>query len=216
MPMLDLLAIGDGKKSLTAKEHGFQKQWKLQFSWIRPIIINGLTHVKCIYCERFWVKGPLRKGKDSRNLQQQSLNGHSKSTRHYYARTKWLYINGQCKPLPQHVSSITEGMKTIIITVIKFMCFIVLNCLLVSSYTSMCNFAKGTDFGGLLGTKDYATFANAVSRREFVITIAQHIESNLEKGVRNSPCFSLLLNESTNRALESYFIVYLRTLTSLN
>ena len=63
MPMLDILAVGDGEKSLTAKEHGFRDQWKLQFPWIRPIMVNGLTRVKCIYCERFQVKGPLGKGK---------------------------------------------------------------------------------------------------------------------------------------------------------
>ena len=61
--MLDRLASGgDEEKSLTSKERGFWNQWKLQFPWIRPIIMNGLTCVKCIYCERFQVKGPLGKG----------------------------------------------------------------------------------------------------------------------------------------------------------
>ena len=100
MPMLDLLAVGDGKKSLTAKERGFRDQWKLQFLWIRPITVNGLTHVKCIYCERFQVKGPLGKGEGCRNLQRGALNDQNKSTRHCYARTRWLSMNGQCKPIP--------------------------------------------------------------------------------------------------------------------
>ena len=73
----------------------------------------------------------------------------------------------------------------------------------------MCNFAKEMDFGGLPGSKDYATYANAISGREFVIAIAQHIESNQVEEVRNSPCYSLLLDESTDRALESHLIVYL-------
>ena len=209
MPMLDLLAIGDGEKSLTTKERGFRDQWKLQFLWICPITVNGLTHVKCIYCERFQVKGPLGKGEGCRNLQRGALNDHNKSTCHCYVRTRWLFINGQCKPIPQHVSSTIEGMKAKIITAMKFMYFIVLNCLPMSYYTSMCNFAEEMDFGGLLGSKDYATYANAILRRKFVIAIAQHIESNQVEEVRNSPCYSLLLDESTDRALESHFIVYL-------
>ena len=209
MPMLDILAVGDGEKSLTTKERRFRDQWKLQFPWICPITVNGLMRVKCIYCERFQVKGPFGKDEGCRNLQRGALNDHNKSTRHCYARTRWLSMNGQCKPIPQHVSSTIEGMKAKIITAMKFMYFIVLNCLPISCYTSMCNFAKEMDFGGLPGSKDCATYANAISGREFVIAIAQHIESNHVEEVRNSPCYSLLLDESTDRALESHLIVYL-------
>jgi hypothetical protein len=71
VPMLDRLASGgDEEKSLTTKEHGFRDQWKLQFPWIHPITMNGFTRVKCIYCERFEVKGPLGKDGGSRNLQK--------------------------------------------------------------------------------------------------------------------------------------------------
>ena len=90
-------------------------------------------------------------------------------------------MNGQSKPIPQHVSSITEGMKVKIITAMKFMYlkyFIVFNCLPMSYYTFTCNFAKNMDFGGLLTIQDYATYTNAIMEREFVIAIAQYIESN--------------------------------------
>ena len=107
------------------------------------------------------------------------------------------------------MSSKTEGMKAKIITAMKFMYFIVLNCLPMSCYTSMCNFAKELDFGGLHGSKDYATYANVILEREFVIAIAQHIESNQVEEVRNSPCFSLHLDESSDRTLKSHLIVYL-------
>ena len=163
--------------------------------------------MKCIYCERFQVKGPLGKGEGYRNLQRKVLNDHNKSTRHCYVQTRWLSMNGQCKPIPQYVFSTIEGMKAKIITVMKFMYFIVLNCLPMSFYTCMCNFAKEMDFGGLTGNKDYATYANAISGREFVI--AQHIESNQVEEVKNSLCYSLLLDESIDRALESHLIVYL-------
>ena len=78
----------------------------------------------------------------------------------------------------------------------------------MSCYMSMCNFAKEMDFGGLPCNKDYATYANAISGREFVIAIVEHIESNQVEEVRNSPCYSLLLDESTDRALKSHLIMY--------
>ena len=60
MSMLDLLAIEDGEISLLAKERGIREKWKLQFPWIHLIMVNSFSHLKCIYCERFHVKGPLR------------------------------------------------------------------------------------------------------------------------------------------------------------
>ena len=51
MSMLDHLASGGNKReSLTSKERGFREQR------------NGLTRVKCVYCERFQVKGPFGYG----------------------------------------------------------------------------------------------------------------------------------------------------------
>jgi hypothetical protein len=81
-------------------------------------------------------------------------------------------MNGQYKPIPQHVFCKTEGIKAKIISAMKFMYFIVLNCLPMSCYTSMCNFAKDIDFGSLLGTNNYATYENDVSGREFVTAIS--------------------------------------------
>ena len=62
-------------------------------------------------------------------------------------------------------------MKPKIITVMKFMYFIALNCLLISCYISMCNFAKDMDFEDLPATKDYAIHANTVLKREVAIAI---------------------------------------------
>ena len=63
-----------------------------------------------------------------------------------------------------------------IIIAMKFMYFIVLNCLPISCYTSMCNFAKDMDFEDLPSTNDYATYGNVILGRKFLIVISQHIE----------------------------------------
>ena len=53
------------------------------------------------------------------------------------------------------------------------------------------------------------TYTNAISGREFLIAIAQHLESNQVEEKRTSPFFSLILDESIDRALESHLIIYL-------
>ena len=103
-------------------------------------------------------------------------------------------MNAQCKPIPQYVFCTTKGMKTKIISAMNFMYFIVFNYLHVSCYTSICNFAKDMEFGGLRGTNNYATYRNTVLVREFVIVNSQHIESKQVEEVRKIPCFSLVLD----------------------
>jgi hypothetical protein len=66
----------------------------------------------------------------------------------------------------------------------------------MSCYTSMCNFAKNMEFGGLPTIEDYGTYANVVSGREFVLAIAQNIEALYLQEVKKSPYFSLLLDDS--------------------
>ena len=90
----------------------------------------------------FQVKGHFENDEGSRNLQKWVHTDHNKSTCHYYAKTRWFAMNEQCKLIPQFVSCITKGMKAKIISAMNFMYFIVLDCLNVSCYTSMCNFVK--------------------------------------------------------------------------
>ena len=85
--------------------------------------------------------------------------------------------------ISQYVSTIFKGIKAKIIIVMKFICFIVFNCLFVSCYTSICNFTEGMDFGSFFGAKDYATYTN---ERKFVIAIAQYIELNQVEEVRKT------------------------------
>lgn len=65
------------------------------------------------------------------------------------------------------------------------------------------------EFGRLPTIEDYGTYTNAVSEREFLLAIAQNIEALHLEEVKKGPCFSLLLDESTERSLESHVIVYL-------
>ena len=100
-----------------------------------------------------------------------ALTNHNKFTGYYYTRTRWLAINELCKPIVQHVFCATEGMNAKIRFSMKFIYFIVFNCLHVSCYIFVCNFVKDMDFAGLSNANDNATYENVVSEREFVIII---------------------------------------------
>ena len=55
---------------------------------------------------------------------------------------------------------------------------------------------------------DYGTYENAVSGREFLLAIASVLEDKLIEEVNISPFFSIMVDESTDRALESHLITY--------
>ena len=54
---------------------------------------------------------------------------------------------------------------------------------------------------------DYGTYENVAFGREFLLAIASVIEEKLIDKVTISPFFSIMLNEFTNRTLESHLII---------
>jgi len=55
---------------------------------------------------------------------------------------------------------------------------------------------------------DYGTYENAVSGREFLLAIASVLEEKLIEEVNTSQFFFIIVDESTDRALESHLITY--------
>ena len=60
----------------------------------------------------------------------------------------------------------------------------------------------------VLAVNDYGTYENAVSGREFLLAIASVLEDKLIEEVNTSSFFSIMVDESTDRALESHLITY--------
>lgn len=119
----------------------------------------------------FQVKGCLGNDEIYETCKKWAFTNHNKFIGHYYARAWWLAMNGLCKSILQHVFCATEGMNAKIICAMKFMYFIVFNCLHVSCYIFICNFVKDMDFAGLSDANNYITYGNAVSEIKFVIVI---------------------------------------------
>ena len=55
---------------------------------------------------------------------------------------------------------------------------------------------------------DYKTYGNGLFERKNLSTIASIFEDKLIEEVTNSPFFSIILDESTNGALEQHLIIY--------
>ena len=61
---------------------------------------------------------------------------------------------------------------------------------------------------------EYRTYSNAISRREFLLAIASVLEDKLIEEVTNSLYFSIMVDESIDRALESHLITYVTYLAN--
>ena len=60
----------------------------------------------------------------------------------------------------------------------------------------------------ICAVNDYGTYENVVSGREFLLAIASVLEEKLIEEVNTSSFFSIMVDESTDRALESHLITY--------
>eukprot|EP01018_Ginkgo_biloba_P019168 Gb_04154 [translate_table: standard] len=61
---------------------------------------------------------------------------------------------------------------------------------------------------------DYSSYTNRKAASEFIHAISEYLERIQEKKMLESPFFSLMLDESTDRSLEKHFIVYTTFLDS--
>jgi hypothetical protein len=173
---LDLEVGSFGASSL--KKRSFREQWKLEFPWVRPIGVDGITRLKCMYCERFGVNSPWGIGKGAKSLQRAALKGHNDTQIHKFSRTRWLAEQGRIgKPIEQHVQVISEFVKAKIITTMKLVYWIACNGFPLASYPELCNLARIVGVQGMPAQDDYGTYTNQVSGKEFLLSISDYLEA---------------------------------------
>jgi hypothetical protein len=86
--------------------------------------------------------------------------------------------------------------------------FLSLNSMSLSSFPDLIKFGRYMEMPSISAVNDYETYENAVSGREFLLAIVSVLEDKLIEEVNTSPFFSIMVDESTDRALESHLITY--------
>ena len=208
MHILDYEANVKGQGSMKSKN--YRTEWKFKYPWVRPIDVLEQTQLKCIFCEKFKASGPWGVEKGLVNLQNSRLLKYSLSNQHVYARTRWLGSQGKiARSIEAHVQEAVESNKAKIISSIKMIYFLAFNSIPLSSFPNLIQFRRSMDMPSISAINHYETYGNAISGREFLLAIASVLEDKLIEEVTTSPFFSIMLDESTNRALESHLIIYI-------
>ena len=107
-----------------------------------------------------------------------------------------------------------ESNKGKIISSMKMIYFLAFNSMPLSSFPNLLQFGRFMDMPSIGAIDEYGTYSNAVSGREFLLAIASVLEDKLIEEVTTSPYFSIMVDESTDRALESHLITYVTYLAN--
>ena len=154
-------------------------------------------------------------GKRLVNLQNSRLLKHNLSNQHVYARTRWLGSQGKiARSIEAQVQEAVESNKGKIISSMKMIYILAFNSMPLSSFPNLIQFGRFMDMPSIGAIDEYGTYSNAVSRREFLLAIANVLEDKLIEEVTTSPYFSIMVDESTDRALESHLITYVTYLAN--
>ena len=107
-----------------------------------------------------------------------------------------------------------ESNKGKIISSMKMIYFLAFNSMPLSSFPNLLQFGRFMDMPSIGAIDEYGTYSNAISGREFLLAIASVLEDKLIEEVTTYLYFSIMVDESTDRALESHLITYVTYLAN--
>ena len=193
----------------------FREQWKTKYKWLREAKHEGKTVMKCIYCEEHKAPGPWGIGIGCFALQHDSLVVHASSSIHKLSQAKWIYGNERkAKPITEHIACIDDRNKERVITMMKLVYWMVQEDLPLSKYESLCLLSMSLNTPNMAKNKDYTSYTNHMAAKEFVFAISEYLEELQISRMLDSPFFSVMLDESTDRSLEKHLVVYATFLDS--
>lgn len=198
--------------SLQKKARRFRPEWKTLFSWVDKFIAtDGEEVMKCAHCcdekqNNIWAR------EGCRTMQRSALQAHAYSADHKYAAQKRL-SRVACKPLREHVVELRSALKDRIHTTMKLMLFVARQDWAISSYEDLCKLAQDLTVPNMPVTTDYGTYISGYGGFEFLSAISAYLMHDMCSKVRESPFFSVLIDESTDRALEKHLVIYIMYLS---
>ena len=86
----------------------------------------------------------------------------------------------------------------------KMIYFLSFNSMPLSSFLDLIKFGRYIEMPSMSVMDDYETYGNAMSRKEFLLAIASVLEDKMIEEVTISPFFFIVVDEFTDKALESH------------
>ncbi|KAH7285942.1 hypothetical protein KP509_33G052100 [Ceratopteris richardii] len=111
--------------------------------------------------------------------------------------------------MEDHVSNLNDRNKTRIITCMKLAYFFGKQDIALTKYEALCDLAYALDVKDMPLRKDYSSYTNLMAGKDFITSISNYLEVEQKSLVHKSPFYALMLDESTDRALEKHLILYI-------
>ena len=202
----------------------FNTKWKIGRRWLywsKPPSGPIVGVMKCEACEEFKLGGVGSRtwgGSGCSTIQLSAVKQHEQSEDHKWSCQRWLAKHYPSRRLP--VTSIELGLQTMvdrekgrILTVMKLLHFVVSNDQPLVAYVDQCKLHMHMATPNMPSSFEYSSYANVTSAMGFLDAISQNLYLSTTEAVKNSPVFSLLIDESTDRTCEPHLIVYVCYLT---
>ncbi|MCO5597856.1 hypothetical protein L7F22_051941 [Adiantum nelumboides] len=192
----------------------FRPAWGGNNPWIRYLIKDGKELMKCMYCEKYKMNGPWGIGDGCVTMQHDAILDHVLSNNHKLALAKWLCeVEKKAKPIEMHVEEIVDANKARVITTMKLMYFIAQRDLSIATYEELCELAMELKVPNMPKSREYSSYTSRASGYQFLYAFAIYLLEVQKQCMNNTPYYSIMLDESTDRGLELHMIVYVTYLT---
>ena len=211
----DSVEIVEGEQPSKKQKRTFKSKWKTRFPWAYVVKdCNGNERIKCSWCVKFKRDTPFAK-EGSTTLQVSGLNGHSESEAHKFSLQ---FLEGETKrknlPITKHGELMVDAEKERIITVIENMYFVAIHDLPLEMYKSICDLNRYKCTPHMPLMNEYSAYTNTTSRKEFLQASKEVYWKKLKDEILQSPFYSILVDESTDRTMAHHLIVYVTYLTN--
>ncbi|KAH7440814.1 hypothetical protein KP509_03G011800 [Ceratopteris richardii] len=98
--------------------------------------------------------------------------------------------------------------KSRVITCMKLAYFVSKQDISLMKYEALCELAFSLDVKDMPLRRDYSSYINIMAAKEFITCISCYLENHQRNDLSQSPYLALMIDESTDRALEKHLIVY--------
>ncbi|MCO5605532.1 hypothetical protein L7F22_059715 [Adiantum nelumboides] len=195
--------------SKVKKDRRWRPAWKFEHKWAYPVIAKGKLRIKCEWCAYCKHKNPYA-NKGATTIQLPALNEHSESDEHKVTAFKWANKEKRvCIPLSEYVATFEDKEKVRVVTIMWQMYFVVKCAGPMELFEKLCLHQIEQGVANMPRHTDYGTHLNRAVGMEFMQAIQDVLWTALCGEIQASPCYSLMVDDSTDRAKEGHLIVYI-------
>jgi len=127
-------------------------------------------------------------------------------------------VEGESKrstlPITKHVELMVDAQKERIISVIENMYFVAIHDLPLEVYKPICDLNRYKNTPHMPLTDEYSSYTNTTSGKDFLEAAKEVYWKKLKDEIFQSPYYSLLVDESTDRTMVQHLIIYITYLTN--